>query len=106
MIQLIDALRRGINGRERKRNVIAALRTAACPFASTQASFTPFRNVKRRRQWTSPHACARNWDPRPAHKPTAIRVGDQILCEEIFQSSHVSFLGGSDKSLQKTPVLA
>ena len=47
MIQLIDALCRDINnGRELKRNVIAALRTAAGPFASTQAGFTPFRNVE------------------------------------------------------------
>src|SRR5215470_10185790 len=46
-----------------------------------------------------------NWDSRCSHKSTAIRVRDNILCEEAFQSGHVSLLRGSNKCLQKAPLL-
>ena len=38
--------------------------------------------------------------------PPPSEVRDNILCEEIFQPSHVSLLGGTDKGIQKAPLLA
>src|SRR5262249_49537107 len=40
-----------------------------------------------------------------AHKSTAIRLTNNILREEARQSSHGSLLRGSDKGLQKAPLL-
>src|SRR5215469_18085283 len=47
----------------------------------------------------------RDWDSRCAHKSTTVCVSDNILCEELFQSGHVSFLRGRDKGFQKAPLL-
>ena len=40
-----------------------------------------------------------------AHNATVMRARKNILCEENFQSSHVSLFGSPDKCLQKTPLL-
>ena len=81
-------------------------RTAACPFVSTQASFTPFQKCE---------AVAMNFATR-SRPETGTRAARTIpppseeeitsCSEEAFQSGHVSLLRGGDKGLQKAPLLA
>ena len=42
---------------------------------------------------------------RCAYDSTTIRVGDDIRCKETFQCSEISFAGGSDEHIEKSPLL-
>jgi hypothetical protein len=48
---------------------------------------------------------ARNRNPRLAHQPFVVRVRDNILSQERFLSTHFSPFGGTDKGVQKAPLL-
>ena len=45
---------------------------------------------------------ARNRNPRLAHQPFVVRVRDNILSQERFQSTHFSPRGGTDEGVQKS----
>ena len=52
----------------------------------------------------NPSASFHRHSSRRAHNHIAIRIGDDILSEEIFKSGHVPLLRGSDKGFQKLPL--
>src|SRR5260370_32327186 len=82
------------------------IRTAACPLVSTQSSVTPFQHHVETAAMNVATRLRPETGTPAAYKSTDIGVRNNILCEEMFQSSHVSLLGGSDKGLQKATLRA
>jgi hypothetical protein len=99
-------LRRGVYGRQRNRGAVAQHKDGRLSnyLSPLEGHASPEVRSQGSNEFGDALATG-NWDPRCAHKSTAIRVRRNIFSEQILQCSHISLLSGVDERLEKATLL-